>query len=118
MKKLSIALALVIGLSTAAFANDGEKKKDKEEKASPTAAFQADIMVYKTAKFALHFKNGAEEKIKVVVTDDAGKVIYRDYIKNTENLSKTYKMDEFPTGNYSISVTSGMETITKEISVK
>ena len=120
MKKLSIAIALMIGLSSFAFANEGEKKssKKKAQKEMAAKAFKADVMVYKSAKFALHFKNGTDQKVKVTVTDNFGNVFYNDKIKNIEHLSKTYKMDEFPKGEYNVEVTNGYSTITKQIQIR
>ncbi len=115
MKKLSIAIALVIGLSTAAFAHEGEKPVNEKPAAT---AFKADIMVYKNAKFALHFKNGGTEKVQVTVINQNGKVLFKEQIRQIEHLSKTYKLDEFPAGTYQIEVSNGETKILKEVQVK
>ena len=119
MKNLAITFALFIGLATSVFATDGEKDKDQiiETISYAEEGFRADLMVFKTAKFALHFKDGVDQKLYVRLTDEDGNVLHYDRIRKIENLSKTYQLDNFPAGTYKIEVNNGSTILQKEIEV-
>lgn len=109
MKKSITLLALILSVSTAIFASPVKN-----------ATANDDIIINSLQKeltISVSVKHENAGKSLVTVYNDANTVLFKDKLANKGAASKAYLLNELENGNYTIEVSAGAQTVTKQIHV-
>jgi hypothetical protein len=105
MKKTILAIAVLVGVSTANFSYANEKVKNSESAA-------IELLSAGNVAFRLRLDN-VKEKSSVLIKDEFGTVLYSSSIPKSENYSKVFDLSNLLDGNYTFIVNNGNETTEK-----
>ncbi|ADQ17714.1 hypothetical protein [Leadbetterella byssophila] len=105
MKKLAIALVLLLGVSTS-FAND----------TLPSVAKKVEVKVLDGLKFKVVIPE-LTEKATVMIKNNVGEVLYKEYVGESTVFSKVYNLAGFPDGEYAFEVKVDGKVVSKEVKI-
>ena len=105
MKKTILAIAVLVGVSTASFSFAGEK-------VSNTSAAAIELVSADNLTFRLKL-DSVKEKSSVTIKDENGTVLYSSAIPKSENYSKVFDLSNLLDGNYTFIVNNGTEITEK-----
>lgn len=105
MKKLAIALVLLLSVSTT-FANEN----------LPNAAKKVEVKVMEGLKFRVVIPE-LNEKATVMIKNAVGEVLYKEFVGDHVAFSKVYSLAGFPDGNYAFEVKLDGKVISKEVKI-
>lgn len=110
--------AFALTLSFTSFAAD--KKKNKEEK--ETAAVTFDAALYKIGdsnKVRLSVDKNANERLRVVLKDKAGKIYYSEVFNERDTkYRRVFNLDEMGDGTYYFELSHRKDKKVKEVSIE
>ncbi|WP_254561152.1 DUF3244 domain-containing protein [Dyadobacter diqingensis] len=104
MKKTILAIAVLVGISTASFSFAGEKVN--------TNAAAIELVSADNLTFRLKL-DSVKEKSSVTIKDENGTVLYSSAIPKSENYSKVFDLSNLLDGNYTFIVNNGTEITEK-----
>jgi hypothetical protein len=105
MKKAILAIAVLIGVSTASFAFSDDAAKSSVE-----------LIANSELKFKLAFDN-VKEKSSVVIKDEFGAVLYSAALPKSESYSKIFDLSGLADGSYSFVINNGSEVTVKPFEI-
>jgi hypothetical protein len=109
--------ALALTLSLASFTTD--KKKDKKEE---TASVTFDAAIYKvgdSSKVKLSVNKNANERLRVVVKDKAGKLYYSEVFNQRDSkYRRIFDLAEMGDGTYYFELFHKKEKLVKEVNIE
>ena len=112
MKKIIVTIAILtaITFTNNVFANDGFKIVNLTPKAEVTFKTLNGLKV----KLTIAESQGNSY---ITIKDTKGEEIYKETVKKSNNFTKVYDLNEFPTGKYVITVVNDSEVKVKEIEI-
>jgi hypothetical protein len=108
MKKTILAIAVLVGVSTANLSIAADKVK--ENNASIELVSGAEL------KFKLSLEN-VKERSSLVIKDYTGTIVYSTSLPKSENYSKIFDLSNLADGNYSFVINNGSEISTKPFAI-
>ena len=108
MKKTILAIAVLVGVSTANLSIAADKVK--ENNASIELVSGAEL------KFKLSLEN-VKERSSLVIKDYTGTIVYSTSIPKSENYTKIFDLSNLADGNYSFIINNGSEISTKPFAI-
>jgi hypothetical protein len=105
MKKAILAIAVLVGISTASFAFGDDVVKSSVE-----------LIANNDLKFRLALDN-VKEKSSVVIKDQFGVILYSTTIPKSENYSKIFDLSGLADGSYSFVINNGREVTVKPFEI-
>ena len=105
MKKTILAIAVLVGVSTASFSYANEKNNN-------SSAAAIELVSGDNVTFRLKL-DSVKEKSSVIIKDDFGTVLYSSAIPKSENYSKVFDLSNLLDGNYTFIVNNGSEVTEK-----
>jgi hypothetical protein len=108
MKKVILAIAVLVGMSTSGFSFSGEgSKKDNSS---------IELISNNELKFKLALEN-VKERSSVVIKDSFGQVLYSAALPKSENYSKIFDLSGLADGSYSFVINNGSELTVKPFEI-
>jgi|EP01012_Entosiphon_sulcatum_P019302 hypothetical protein len=108
MKKVILAIALLVAVTTSGFSFSGEVSK--KENASIELIANSDL------KFKLALDN-VKEKSSLVIRDQYNQVLYSASLPKSENYSKIFDLSGLADGSYSFVISNGSEVTVKPFEI-
>jgi hypothetical protein len=102
MKKTILAIAVLVGVSTASFAISNENNS-----AAAIELVSADNLTFRLKL------DSVKEKSSVTIKDEVGTVLYNSAIPKAENYSKVFDLSNLLDGNYTFILRNGTEITEK-----
>jgi hypothetical protein len=108
MKKTFLAIAVLVGVSTANFSVAADKAKENN----------ASIELVSTGelKFKLTLDN-VKERSTLTIKDFSGDTVYSTSLPKSENYTKIFDLSNLADGNYTFVINNGSEVSTKPFSI-
>lgn len=115
MKKLVMAVAVLMGVSTAnvSVASDG---MNVNTFTNFTPGSDLNVKALNGMKFILTLDN-IQKKAYIAIKDSNGEILFSEYVAKTTNYTKVFDLSSLADGNYSFVVTNGTETSEKPFEI-
>lgn len=115
MKKLVMAVAVLMGVSTAnlSVANNG---MNVNKFANFTPGSDLNVKALNGLKFVLTVDN-IQKKAYIAIKDSNGEILFSEYVSKTEAYSKVFDLSKLGDGNYTFVVVNGKETSEKPFTI-
>ena len=109
--------ALALTLSLASFTTD--KKKITDEKANAVAFDAALYKVSQTNKVKLSVDKPADDKLRVILKDKAGKVYYNEvFTEKDSRYRRVFDLEEMNDGTYYFELYNKKNKLVKEVQIQ
>ncbi|KAA0989495.1 hypothetical protein [Dyadobacter aurulentus] len=108
MKKTILAIAVLVGVSTANFSVAADKAKEANASIEVVAAGEL--------KFKLKL-DGVKERSTVAIKDFSGVTVYSTSIPKSESYTKVFDLSNLADGSYTFVISNGSEVSTKPFSI-
>jgi len=105
MKKIALALSLILFISSVGFA----RKKD-----TPVSTSGVGVMK-QGSTFTLYYKASQASNVKVSIYDATGALVYTEMIRKSDGFSRPYNFSKLSEGDYTISVQDGERVLVEKI---
>ncbi|MCF0073248.1 hypothetical protein LZD49_22400 [Dyadobacter sp. CY261] len=109
MKKTILAIAVLVGVSTANLSIAADKAKENN-------AASIELVSGGELKFKLSLES-VKERSSLVIKDYTGTIVYSTSIPKAENYSKIFDLSNLADGNYSFVINNGSEITTKPFAI-
>ena len=106
MKKVILAIAVLMSVSTAVFSFNGEEANKSS----------VELVADSELRFKLALEN-VKEKSSLVIKDNFGQILYSANLPKTENYSKIFDLSGLADGNYSFVINNGKEVTVKPFEI-
>jgi flagellar hook assembly protein FlgD len=113
MKKLTLTLAVLMGVSAANLSNAANGLKIVEISAEATGLT---VKAIDGLKFKLTLDN-LSKKTYIAIKNNTGEVFHTEYVSKTEQFTKVFDLSNLPDGNYYFEVVTGKEKMVKPFQI-
>lgn len=104
MKKLT-TLVILLAITTASFATDGDKKKQKKSSTpAPTKETKMAVMKVSSDNYKMYYVSPEEGKVKVRLYSEDGSMIYAQKVRHDEGFALPYSFENLEAGKYTFEV--------------
>lgn len=106
MKKITATLIVLITVIGAAFASGDLRKEDR-----------ATIVSSKAGIYRVIYDAEGESVVKVLITDEKGRILRNDRIKSKDGFMRPYNFEKLADGTYTIVLSDRYGKISKEVTL-
>lgn len=111
--------ALALTLSFTSFAADKKKNKEEKETAGAVAFDAALYKIGDTNKVRLSVDKNANERLRVVLKDKAGKIYYSEVFNERDTkYRRVFNLDEMSDGTYYFELSHKKDKKVKEVNIE
>jgi len=108
MKKVILAIAVLVGISTSGFSFSGEVSNNNNS--------SIELIANSELKFKLALDN-VKERASLVIKDQFGQILYSANLPKSENYSKIFDLSGLVDGSYSFVINNGGDVTVKPFEI-
>lgn len=114
MRKLA-SLVILLAITTASFATDGDKKKKKKNNPAPKAESKMAVMKVSPENYKMYYVSPEDGKVKVRLYSEDGNLIYAKKVRHEDGFALPYNFKELTAGKYTFEVINSDGSVLRQV---